>query len=306
MKSKNDEREEESIKTGEKKETKAQKETKTKKETKAKNETKTKKETKAQKKVSTIPKIELKTQKTASTKKKTETKNQKPSTTTKRADTVKKDVPKIEKKVSNVKKEEPKVQEYTETISGKNIGRRVASKPFRMIWNLIVKILMLIILFISIVIVVQKVTNNQESFLGFRIFRVQTGSMIPKYQIGDVIIVKETDPDKIKIGDDVTYEGKAGSMNGLLVTHRVVDIEEVDGKKVFHTKGIANNQEDPVVGEDQINGVVQTKMYILSWICMLLNNKYVFYFCGILPLTIYVAFRIFKGKKVKRAERENE
>ena len=129
--------------------------------------------------------------------------------------------------------------------------------------------------------------------------------MIPKYQIGDVILVKETEPDKIKIGDDVTYEGEKGSMKGMLVTHRVIDIEEVDGKRVFHTQGIANNLEDPVVNEDQVNGVVQTKMYILSLICMLLNNKYVFYFCGILPLTIYVAFRIFKGKRVKRIEREN-
>ena len=152
---------------------------------------------------------------------------------------------------------------------------------------------------------VQKVTNNAESFLGFRIFRVQTGSMIPKYQVGDVILVKEVDPQKIQIGDDVTYEGETGSMQGLLVTHRVIDIEEVDGKRVFHTKGIANNQEDPVVSEDQINGVVQTKMYILSLICMLLNNKYVFYFCGILPLTIYAAFRVFKGRTSKKVRREN-
>ena len=152
---------------------------------------------------------------------------------------------------------------------------------------------------------VQKVTNNAESFLGFRIFRVQTGSMIPKYQIGDVILVKETEPENIEIGDDITYQGETGAVSGILVTHRVIDIEEVDGKRVFHTQGIANYAEDPVVNEDQINGVVQSKMYILSWICTIFNNKYIFYFCGILPLTIYVAFKIFGGKKVKKAERES-
>lgn len=224
----------------------------------------------------------------------------------KEVNTAKKEVSKTKKEVNTVKKDEPKTQKSTENIAGKNIGKKVASKPLKFIWGIIVKILMLIIIFISIIIIVQKVTNNQESFLGFRIFRVQTGSMIPQYQVGDVIIVKETEPDQIKIGDDVTYQGKTGQMKGLLVTHRVVDIEEVDGKRVFHTKGIANNLEDPVVSENQINGVVQTKMYILSWICVLLNNKYVFYFCGILPLTIYVAFRVFKGRKVERAERRNE
>ena len=217
-----------------------------------------------------------------------------------------------EKKINSKGKKVRQSERETKNKKGKveegdqiKVERKTRNKFLKFIWGIFVKILTIVIIFISIIIVVQKVTNNQESFFGFRIFRVQTGSMIPKYQISDVILVRETDPDKIKIGDDVTYEGTTGAMKGMLVTHRVIDIEEVEGKKVFHTKGIANNLEDPVVSEEQINGVVQTKMYILSLICVILNNKYVFYFCGILPLTIYVAFRIFKGKNVKRYEREN-
>ena len=217
-----------------------------------------------------------------------------------------------EKKINSKGKKVRQSERETKNKKGKveegdqiKVERKTRNKFLKFIWGIFVKILTIVIIFISIIIVVQKVTNNQESFFGFRIFRVQTGSMIPKYQIGDVILVRETDPDKIKIGDDVTYEGTTGAMKGMLVTHRVIDIEEVEGKKVFHTKGIANNLEDPVVSEEQINGVVQTKMYILSLICVILNNKYVFYYCGILPLTIYVAFRIFKGKNVKRYEREN-
>lgn len=225
----------------------------------------------------------------------------------------KKSETKVTKAESNPKKSETKVEKVDSKIKNDEATIKTSTEPKRkvgrtflsFIWSIFVKILTIAIIFICIIIVVQKVTNNAESFLGFRIFRVQTGSMIPKYQVGDVILVKEVDPQKIQIGDDVTYEGETGSMQGLLVTHRVIDIEEVDGKRVFHTKGIANNQEDPVVSEDQINGVVQTKMYILSLICMLLNNKYVFYFCGILPLTIYAAFRVFKGRTSKKVRREN-
>lgn len=269
MKSKNDEREEKNIKNVVKQENKNQKETKSAKEGKNQKETKSAKESKIQK----------------------ETKNVKESKN-------KQDESEIEKQV------EKSTEKKTKNINKKNVGEKI-NTPFRIIWSILSKILTILILFISIIIVVQKVTNNEEAFLGFRMFRVQTGSMIPKYQIGDVILVKEVDPDSIQIGNDVTYEGKTGAMKGLIVTHRVIDIEEVDGKRIFHTKGIANNLEDPVISEDQINGVVQTKMYIISLICMLFNNKYVFYFCGILPLTIYVAFRIFRGKKVKKIEREN-
>lgn len=181
---------------------------------------------------------------------------------------------------------------------------KTVRKTFKSLWDIIVKLVTLLIVFISLIIIVQKVTNNKESFFGYRIFRVQTGSMIPKYQIGDVILVKKQDVDKIKVGDDVTYLGESSSVKGILITHRVIDIQEVDGKKEFHTQGIANNLEDPVVYGNQINGVVQFKMPILTLLCKLLNNKYIFYFGAVLPLTLYIFFRVLKANYDKKVERD--
>ncbi len=181
---------------------------------------------------------------------------------------------------------------------------KTVRKTFKILWDIIVKLLTLLIVLISLIIIVQKVTNNKESFFGYRIFRVQTGSMIPKYQIGDVILVKKQDVDKIKVGDDVTYLEESSSVKGILITHRVIDIQEVDGKKEFHTQGIANNLEDPVVYGNQINGVVQFKMPILTLLCKLLNNKYIFYFGAVLPLTLYIFFRVLKANYDKKVERD--
>ena len=129
--------------------------------------------------------------------------------------------------------------------------------------------------------------------------------MIPKYEIGDVILVKETEIDKIQKGDDVTYNGTAGSMKGKLVTRQVIDIEEREGKKVFHTKGIANNLEDPVISGEQINGIVLFEIRILTLICAILTgilrialtNQYIFYFCAVIPLTIFIFFAFLKNNK---------
>lgn len=175
-------------------------------------------------------------------------------------------------------------------------------KVMKIIWKIIEKIIIIAIIFVSVIIVTQKITNNEKAFLGFRIFRIETGSMIPKYQIGDVILVKEKPIDKIAVGDDVTYNGTSGSMKGKLVTHQVIKIEEKDGKKIFHTKGIANNLEDPVISGNQIDGVVQSKLYILTAFVTLLNNKYVFYFAGILPLTIFIFFSFVKVNLKKLEE----
>lgn len=152
------------------------------------------------------------------------------------------------------------------------------------------KVLIIAILLISAIILTQRLTNNEKAFFGFRLFRVQTGSMEPKYRVGDVIIVKEKNINKIQIGEDVTYWGTSGVMKGRLVTHQVIDIEEIDGQRVFHTKGIANTTKDPLVHPDQINGIVLGKLHIVTAICTLLNNQYIFYFAGILPLTLLIFF----------------
>lgn len=171
------------------------------------------------------------------------------------------------------------------------------STVIKITWKILEKIIMIAIIFISAVIVTQNVTDNEKSFLGFRIFRVQTGSMIPVYNVGDVILVKETELNKIAIGDDVTYWGTSGVMNGKLVTHRVIDIQEEDGQRVFYTQGVANNAPDPVVYGKHINGVVQGKLHIITGICSLLTNQYILYFCAIIPLTLFIFFAFVRGKE---------
>jgi len=161
-------------------------------------------------------------------------------------------------------------------------------KYIKFTWKVIEKIIIIAIVLISIIIVTQRLSNNEKAFLGYRIFRVQTGSMTPKYLVGDVILVKEKDTNKITVGEDVTYWGTTGTMKGKLVTHRVIEIEEIEGKKAFHTKGIANTKEDPLVYGEQINGVVLGKLFVMSLITKALANQYIFYFCGILPLTVFV------------------
>lgn len=177
-------------------------------------------------------------------------------------------------------------------------------KVLKIAWKVIEKLIMIAIIFVSLIIVTQKVTDNDKSFLGYRIFRVQTGSMVPVYNVGDVIFVKEKDLNKIKVGEDVTYWGTTGVMKGKLVTHRVIGIEESDGQKAFRTQGVANTAEDPIVYANQINGVVKGKSYILTGITHALTNQYVFYFCAIIPLTIIVFFTFVRGNVRKLEDRD--
>lgn len=124
--------------------------------------------------------------------------------------------------------------------------------------------------------------------------------MIPKYLIWDVILVKEKDIDKIQVGEDLVYQGMTGQMAGKTVTHQLIRKEEVDGKIVFHTKGIANNSEDPEVHEEQVQGVVVGKLYVLSLFFKSLYNNHFIYYALVIPITIYFFFKVFHKEIGKR------
>ncbi len=189
-------------------------------------------------------------------------------------------------------------------MSNEFVGEtREKTSIFRFIFNLIKTFITLVLLFFALIVIIQRVSNNKNSFLGYRIFRVETGSMIPKYNVGDVILVKEKDIDKIEVGDDLVYEGNQGQVNGRIITHQLIRIEiNEDGEQVFYTKGLANSSEDPKVSASQIRGTVIRKVYLLSWLFDLLYHKYAAYFIIVIPATIYISFSFIH--KALRKERE--
>ena len=140
---------------------------------------------------------------------------------------------------------------------------KIIKKLFYMLRFLIT----IIIIAIVAVIVVQRVSNNANALLGYRIFTIVTESMVPKYEVGDVILVKEKNITEIQVDEDVAYMGKVGSFAEKIVTHQVIDIKtDENGELIFHTKGIANDTEDPTIKGDQIYGVVQSKLKIMVYI----------------------------------------
>ena len=182
------------------------------------------------------------------------------------------------------------------------------NKALKIIGNIIYYILLALVILILAIVILQRVSKNNASIGGIRIFNIVTESMFPEYQIGDVLISKKIEPSKIKVGDDLVYLGTEQGFAGRVVTHRVVDIEESDGKYRFHTKGLANEVEDPAVQENQIYRIVIYKTYILSFITKIINNIYEFYFLIFIPLTILIIVKFVKirNEKEKDDSKENE
>ena len=94
-----------------------------------------------------------------------------------------------------------------------------------------VVITMLIAMFLNIQI--SKSKGEVPSLFGYQIYEVQTGSMIPTLGIGDLFIAKKVNEEtQFKVNDIVTF-----NHDGDVVTHRIIEVIEEEGKVLFRTKG---------------------------------------------------------------------
>lgn len=98
----------------------------------------------------------------------------------------------------------------------------------------------------------QRVISKQKyvRLFGLSSFAVVSDSMHPQINRYDVIIVVKAAESDLSTGDVITFfDG-----DGHVVTHRIAEISEIDGKTVYTTKGDANttNDIDPVPYEKVI------------------------------------------------------
>ena len=162
--------------------------------------------------------------------------------------------------------------------------------------------LLLLFVFIS-----TKVASKKGARPPINLYTIISPSMTPNINVYDVVVAVKADTSKLKVGDDVVYQGSVGTFAGKIVTHQIVQIEEGSPRK-FHTKGINNMIEDPVIDESQIFGRVVMKLSILSIISKLISNQYGFFFIIFVPIVVLV-FGIFMdtvNDKKKRVDSHEE
>lgn len=184
----------------------------------------------------------------------------------------------------------------------------IAKKIIKIVFKILYNLFMLMCVLLILIVVFQKVSDSNKSIGGYRIFRVVTGSMIPEYDIGEVVISKEIDPHKIEVGNDIVYLGKNGDYNGRIIMHKVTGIDkDENGNLNFHAKGINNSSiEDAQIKEDQIYGVVKFKSGILTLLYKLATTiDYAFIIITVLVLNVFISFK-FPGKpKIQQLDEDD-
>ncbi|MCI7085608.1 signal peptidase I [bacterium] len=140
------------------------------------------------------------------------------------------------------------------------------------ILNIFLTVILILLVVLIAFIMFMRISGKTPNIAGYMVFRVSTGSMEPDLMVGDVILSKSVDnPEDLKIGDVVTYQGAVGNYKDKLITHEIVQEPYYDnGTCYVVTQGIANYESDPPVSTENIVGIMVTKIPFI-------NNIYNFF-----------------------------
>lgn len=170
------------------------------------------------------------------------------------------------------------------------------------ILNIIVDILIVSLLAISVLVAALALASKAggvPSVLGYVPLSVQSDSMIPEFEKGDLIISKAVDDSTaLEKGDVITFKANIEGED-VLNTHRIVDITETDGFVFYTTKGDNNEIEDaePVARVSVAAKWDGIKLEGWGEAYDFLTSQFGFFLVILLPLIIFFIYEIIRFVK---------
>lgn len=131
-----------------------------------------------------------------------------------------------------------------------------------------------------------------QATLHLSLLNVQTGSMQPTFNSGDVLIMQKVAPAQLQPGTIVTYHSPRNAK--VLISHRLVEVDATD--HTFQTKGDALGRPDPSVSDALLAGRVVAVLpcmgRILDWLQTLPG----------LVVSIYIPVAVMVWSELRRLE----
>jgi signal peptidase I len=144
-------------------------------------------------------------------------------------------------------------------------------------------------------VVLLALATNLGPRVGFEVFAVRGGSMAPTIPLGAAVIAVRTPPVALRVGDIVSIRAD----NGVVFTHRVVEIDASEEDHWLRTKGDANAAADAApVPTAAVIGVVELTIPLAGYLIALLATP-----SGLLSFLAYAVALLLAIWLLEDAER---
>ena len=109
-----------------------------------------------------------------------------------------------------------------------------------------------------------------SGLLTYKMIAIGSNSMVPAYYRGDAVIYKKIDPLTVEKGDILVFR-----KDGVVITHRIVNIYDGEGSRIIKTKGDANESEDSfMVYDSEVLGIVKCRVKYIGYPTLWLNELF--------------------------------
>lgn len=132
-------------------------------------------------------------------------------------------------------KEDKIEKQNEENIS---LNEKKSKSKLRKILGIITNAILIATIILVIVIAIRALVFKKSDVFGYGLYIIMSGSMESTISTGDVVITKKYNKDLQK-GDIIAFQ-----TSNVVTVHRIVEIYEENGKKLYETKGDNNNTVD--------------------------------------------------------------
>ena len=152
--------------------------------------------------------------------------------------------------------------------------------------------------------------GSVSNLAGFTPMTVQSDSMSPTFDQGDLIVIQTCDTSKLEVGDIVTFHTIIDNQYALN-THRIASIDELNGMRSFTTKGDNNDIADQhIISDGDIVGKYVFKLPGMGNVMDFLSSTWGFLIVIVLPMLLFFIYQVYHlvivGMNLKRAMAEEE
>ena len=136
-------------------------------------------------------------------------------------------------------------------------------------------------------------SSHVASIFGYTPMVVQTESMAPTFNAGDLIVIRRCDPAKLAVGDIVTFHTIIENEYALN-THRIAEISTENGYRSYTTRGDNNPVEDQhMISDSDIVGQYVTRVPGMGKVISFLSGSVGFLLVIVLPMLAFFIYQVY-------------
>ena len=171
------------------------------------------------------------------------------------------------------------------------------------IFNILIFLIIVPILIYNITLIIKYIQNPNEipDFFGFKTSEIVSRSMEDTINKNDIIVVKKVDKNEIDENDIISFDN-----GNEIITHRIVEIENINGQTLYTTKGDNNRfADDEKISFEQIEGKYVFKLSKLGYLMNFLKNRYFLIILFIILIFCFIHIINVK-KRIKNREEKRK